>query len=82
MAAFDLDKIGELLAELPPAPAAWVEAAVALPLAMSRLEEVAQVVAAQPDRLAETDRLEAALREAGITPDAPALAALRAHLAR
>jgi hypothetical protein len=82
MASLDLDTIGELLAELSPPPVDWIEAAVALPFAMSDLENLADVVRAQPGRLAQTERLEAALRDAGITPDGAGLAALRAHLPR
>jgi hypothetical protein len=76
----DLDKIGELLAELPPAPDAWVEAAALIPRTLRDLEGVAETLSADPERALETARLEAALRDAGIAPEPATIAALRARL--
>ncbi|HXY85557.1 MAG TPA: hypothetical protein VEH52_08745 [Gaiellaceae bacterium] len=81
MSGYDETRLAELLAALPPAPAAWVRAAQELPLARLGLDDLV--------RRAEEDAvfrrrliadLEAALQAEGIEAD-PALAeALRRRL--
>ena len=82
MSGYDEERIAELLAVLPPAPAGWVRAAQELPLARLGLDDL--VRRAEEDagfRRALIADLEAALQAAGYEPD-PALAqALRRRLA-
>jgi hypothetical protein len=80
MEHLDLDTIGELLAELPPAPTPWVEAAALIPRTLRDLEGVAETLQADPERARETAQLEQALRDAGIDPEPAKIAALRARL--
>jgi hypothetical protein len=42
MAAYDEEKLGEILGALPPAPEAWVRAAKDLPLMQQGLAEIVQ----------------------------------------
>ena len=42
MAAYDEEKLGEILGALPPAPEAWVRAAKDLPLMQQGLDEIVQ----------------------------------------
>jgi hypothetical protein len=77
----DEETLARLLRSLPPAPPAWVEAAAALPELRGQLDGLV----ARAERDAEFREqvladLDAAVRAAGLTPDAPALAALRARL--
>ena len=80
-AEHDEESLARLVAALPPAPPAWVEAAVSLPRAR---RDVERIVA-----LAETDRafraaaiadLETAVRAAGYKPDRHLLEAIRERL--
>ena len=67
MTSYDIEKIGRLLAALPPTPAAWVAAAQELPRARAALDsllERAEADAELRNRLVAD--LEAALAEAGI----------------
>ena len=81
MSGYDEIRLAELLAALPPAPAAWVRAAQELPLARLGLDDLvrrAEEDAAFRARL--LDNLEAALEAEGIEPE-PALAdAIRRRL--
>jgi hypothetical protein len=75
------EELAELIAVLPPAPPAWVDAAVQLPLARATIDElVAQAVADRDRREAVLSDLEAALREAGVTPRPHLVDDLRARL--
>jgi hypothetical protein len=79
---FDVERIGELLGLLPPAPAGWVRAAQELPAARAGLDEIverARVDAAY--RAAALADLEAALAAAGHEPTEALVEALRACLA-
>ena len=80
---FDEQRLAELLGALPPAPAAWVQAAKELPLARRQLDSLVERAVADEDfrRAIEAD-IEAAIREAGCVPDPVTVAALRARLDR
>jgi hypothetical protein len=83
MSANEIERLGELLRALPPAPRAWVDAAQALPAARRGLDEiVARAEADAAFRAALVADLEAALVEAGFRPDRPLLDAVREHLSR
>ena len=74
--------LAELLRALPPAPAAWVEAAQELPLARRTLDEI--VSRAEADaafRQALVADLESALAAEGYEPRRPLLDAIRERLA-
>ena len=83
MTAYDEERLGELLALLPPAPAGWVRAAQELPAARAGLD--ALVARAEQD--AEFRRtllagLEHGLRAAGVEPLPAVVEHLRARLRR
>jgi hypothetical protein len=81
MSGYDEERIGELLRALPPAPAAWVQAAQELPLALAGLDEIvrrAEADAAFRARLAQD--LEAALAGEGFVAEPALLEALRERL--
>jgi len=83
VSAHDEERLAELIAALPPAPAAWVQAAQELPRARAELDGVlARAEADAEFRRACIGDLEAALAAAGYAPDARILAALRARLSR
>ena len=74
--------LAELLRTLPPAPAAWVEAAQELPLARPTLDEIA--ARAEADlafRQALVADLESTLAAEGYDPKQPLLDAIRERLA-
>jgi hypothetical protein len=74
--------LAELLRAMPPAPAAWVEAAQELPLARRTLDEI--VSRAEADaafRQALVADLESALAAEGYEPKRPLLDAIRERLA-
>jgi hypothetical protein len=76
------ERLGELLAELPPAPRAWVQAAQELPLARRGLDEIVERARADADfRARLLADLEDALASAGYEPSATLADALRARLA-
>ncbi|HEX6491173.1 MAG TPA: hypothetical protein VF002_07345 [Gaiellaceae bacterium] len=78
MSAYDEDRLAGLIAALPPAPAAWVQAAQELPLARQGLDEiVARAEADREFRQALIADLESALAQAGFEPTQPLLAELR-----
>jgi hypothetical protein len=63
------EEIAELIAALPPAPTAWVEAATELPRARATIDKlVAQAMSDRDRREAMLSDLEAALRAAGVRP--------------
>ena len=75
------EELAELIAALPPAPTAWVEAAVELPRARATIEElVAAAIADRERREAVLSDLEAALRAAGVEPRPHLVEDLRARL--
>jgi len=79
---YDLERLGELLRVLPPAPSAWVQAAQELPLRRGELDEIV----ARVERDVEFRRrlladLESALAAEGYDAEPPVLDALRRRLA-
>jgi hypothetical protein len=75
------EELAGLLAALPPAPTAWVEAAVELPRARATIDElVAAAIEDRERREAMLCDLEAALRAAGVEPRPKVVADLRARL--
>jgi hypothetical protein len=75
---YDEQRLAELIAALPPAPAAWVAAAKELPFARSELEGI--VERARKDleyRQKVIADLEGALAEAGVEPDLRLIESLR-----
>jgi hypothetical protein len=81
MTRYDEIQLAELLRALPPAPAAWVQAAQELPTARRGLDDLVERAVADSEfrKIVEAD-LAAALAQAGIEPDAARVAALRARL--
>jgi hypothetical protein len=76
--AYDEQRLAELIAALPPAPAAWVAAAQELPFARRSLDDI--VERARKDleyRRAVIADLEGALAEAGVEPDRRRVDSLR-----
>jgi hypothetical protein len=62
-------ELAELISELPPAPADWVQAAVELPRLRRELDRLAALCASDAQVRAQTlADLEAALRSVGVTP--------------
>ncbi len=81
MPTYDEEQLARLIAALPPAPAAWVEAAQELPLARQRLDElVSRAVEDAEFRRALIADLEAALEREGYEPDSVPLDELRRRL--
>jgi hypothetical protein len=79
--AFDEERLARLIRLLPPAPAAWVQAAQELPFARAELDEIvtrAEADAAFRERLIAD--LESALAAEGYERDSALRAALRARL--
>ena len=75
------ERLGELLHALPPAPAAWVQAAQELSAVRGSLDEI--VARAEADlefRAALIDDLETALGQAGYEPGERLLEAVRKRL--
>ncbi len=81
-ASHDEERLGELLAELPPAPSGWVRAAQELPQARHELDEIVERARADAEfRVRLVADLEAALSSAGYEPNPTLSEALRARLA-
>ncbi len=83
MSNYDEERLAELLAGLPPAPVAWVQAAQELPLARAQLDEL--VMRAEADaafRAQVLADLETALDAAGVEPRPAVVESLRRRLAR
>ena len=73
--------LGELIAELPPLPAGWAEAAARLPEARASLDGLVERALADSELRAQTlDGLEDALRAEGYEPEPQLRALLRARL--
>jgi len=78
---YDEERLGELIALLPPAPTGWVRAAQELPAARRDLDEIVERARADAEfRLRLVADLEQALANEGYVPRAELLAAVRAHL--
>ena len=81
MGDFTEEEIAERLRRLPPAPAAWVQAAQELPRARALMDGiVARAEADAEYRRSVLADLESALRQAGIEPAPPLLDQLRREL--
>jgi hypothetical protein len=81
MTAYDEHRLAELIRALPPAPAAWVQAAQEIPLARGRLDDI--IAKAEADlafRDALIANLEDALRLEGYEPEAIPVDELRRRL--
>ena len=78
---YDEERLGELIAVLPPAPAGWTLAAQELPAARFELDEIVERARADAEfRNRLVADLEDALATAGYEPHAALLAAVRACL--
>lgn len=83
MTRYDEERLAELLAALPPAPRAWVEAAQELPLVRGRLDEIVGRAEADAEfRRALLADLETALEAAGYEPEQRLVQAVRERLTR
>ena len=81
MARLSEERLGELIAALPPAPPGWVQAAIELPAARDAIDRlVARALADERARQAMLADLESALRSAGVEPRRPLLDGLRVRL--
>jgi hypothetical protein len=78
---YDEERLAQLLGALPPAPAAWVEAAKALPAARRSLEDLVERARADVEfsKIVMAD-LEAALEQEGVEPIRPLIDELRRQL--
>ncbi|HET7046094.1 MAG TPA: hypothetical protein VFI37_14695 [Gaiellaceae bacterium] len=77
----DIERLAGLLRALPPAPAAWVQAACELPLARRGLDDiVARAAADEQFRRALVADLESALEAAGYAADPVLLEVLRERI--
>jgi hypothetical protein len=77
------ERLGELLAELPPAPEAWVTAASLLPGARAELDRIVALAEADAEfRARALADLESAFRTAGVEPSRALLDAARVRLRR
>jgi hypothetical protein len=82
MTTYDEDRLAELIAALPPAPEAWVQAAQELPFARRELDRIAARAEADAAfRQALIDDLEATLAREGYEADRPLVEALRRRYA-
>jgi hypothetical protein len=78
--AFDEDRIALLLGALPPAPPAWVAAAIELPRARRALADIEPLLADDERRHAQIEELEKALEQAGYEPTPALVRAVRRGL--
>ena len=79
---FDEERLGKLLQDLPPAPTAWVRAAVELPPAREELDDLVERAIADAEFRRQTlADLEAALAAAGIQPSEAVMRTLQTRLA-
>jgi hypothetical protein len=78
MNAFDIEQLSRLIGMLPPAPAAWVQAAQELPRARRELDTIVERAEADKAfREGVVADLETALRAEGVEPTRPLLEELR-----
>ena len=83
MSGYDEERLAELLALLPPAPTAWVQAAQELPLARQQLDDlVARAEADAAFRAQVLADLETALDAAGVEARPAVVESLRRRLTR
>jgi hypothetical protein len=81
MAAYDEEKLGEILGALPPAPEAWVRAAKDLPLMQQGLDEIVQRANADEEyRRRVIENPLAVLEEAEVVAHVDAVEILRRRL--
>jgi hypothetical protein len=81
MTPYNEERLAALIAALPPAPEAWVQAAQELPVTRRDLDEiVARAEADERFRKALVADLEAALAAAGYEPEPMLVHAVRARL--
>jgi hypothetical protein len=81
MAAYDEEKLGEILGALPPAPEAWVRAAKDLPLMQQGLDEIVQRADADEEyRRRVIENPLAVLEEAEVVAHVDAVEILRRRL--
>jgi hypothetical protein len=81
MAAYNEEKLGEILSALPPAPEAWVRAAQNLPFARDGLEEIVERAEADEDyRRRAIEDPKAVLEEADVVAHADTVEILRRRL--
>lgn len=81
MAAYNEEKLGEILSALPPAPEAWVKAAQDLPLKRQRLDEIVERADADEEyRRRVIENPVAALEEADVVAHADEVEILRRRL--
>jgi hypothetical protein len=79
--SYEEEQLAELLRLLPPAPAAWVEAAKELPSARRSLDDLVERARADVElRRAVISDLEAALEREGVEPIRPLVERLRREL--
>jgi len=79
--ALDEERLAELIALLPPAPEAWVEAAQQLPRVERGVEQILALSEADAEfRRALTEDLEEAVRRTGQEPSEELVRALRERL--
>jgi hypothetical protein len=78
---YDEERLGELLSDLPPAPAGWVRAAQELPAARLGIDEIVERARVDAEfRVMLVEDLEAALTTAGYEPTDELVEAVRACL--
>ena len=78
---YDEERLGELLGQLPPAPAGWVQAAQELPAARLGLDAIVERARVDAEfRVLLVADLEAALASAGYEPTDELIDAVRACL--
>ena len=81
MAAYDEEKLGELLSALPPAPDDWVKAAQDLPLMRDGLDQIIERADSDEDyRRRVIEDPASALEEADVVAHADAVEILRKRL--
>jgi hypothetical protein len=81
--SYEEEQLAELLRLLPPAPAAWVEAAKELPSARRSLDDLVERARADAElRRAVISDLEAALEREGVEPIRPLVERLRRELSK
>ena len=79
--SFDEERLGDLLSALPPAPAAWVQAAKEVPLVRQRLHEIVERARADDDyRARVVANPEKALEEADVVAHSENVEIIRKQL--
>jgi hypothetical protein len=81
--SYEEEQLAELLRLLPPAPAAWLEAAKELPSARRSLDDLVERARADAElRRTVIADLEAALEREGVEPNRPLVERLRRELTK